>query len=99
MSGEAMPLSVDPAALHGASAVVSGQALPLATPSAAAPTSMETAAMAGATFANALNAYRAAFGKRLSTVAAGLTGSAGAYTGQEAANSQALSSLTSGEVV
>lgn len=99
MSGGALPLSVLPAALNGASAVVSGQALPLATSSSAAPASMETAATAGASFAHALNAYRAAFGQRLSAVAAGLTGSAGVYTGQEAANSQALASIAPGGVV
>jgi hypothetical protein len=63
------------------------------------PTSVETAATGGAAFGNALNAYRAAFGQRLSTVAAGLTGSAGAYANQEAANSQALAAIAPGEVV
>jgi hypothetical protein len=93
MSGEAVPLSVVPTALHGASAVIGGQAAPLATPSATAPTSMEAAGQAGAAVTQALQAYRAAFAQRLSTVASGLDGAAGAYTAQEGANDQALSAL------
>ncbi len=99
MSGEAVPLSVVPGALHGASAVISGAAAPLAAPSGTAPTSMETAAMAGAALDRALDEYCAAFVQRLSTMAAGLTGAAGAYTTQEAANSQAVAALAPGEVV
>lgn len=61
--------------------------------------SMETAAMAGAALDAALDGYCAAFAGRLSTMAAGLTGAAGAYTSQGAANSQDLAALSPGEVV
>ncbi|MBO0882294.1 MAG: hypothetical protein J2P17_18540 [Mycobacterium sp.] len=54
---------------------------------------MEAAGQAGAAVAQALQAYRAAFAQRLSTVASGLNGAAGAYTDQEGANSQALAAL------
>jgi hypothetical protein len=93
MSGEALPLSVIPGALQGAAAVIDGHAAPLAAPSASAPTSMEAAGQAGAAVAQALQMYRAAFARRLSTVASGLDGAAGAYTAQEGANSQALTVL------
>jgi hypothetical protein len=93
MSGEAMPLSVVPGALQGASTVISAQSAPLATPSSAEPTSMETAAMAGAALDRALDGYCAAFAGRVSTVAAGLAGAAGAYTANEATSTQAMSDL------
>jgi hypothetical protein len=93
MGGEAVPLSVVPAALYGASAVITGQTAPLVMPAAAPTISMETAATAGAAVAQALQAYRAAFAQRLSTVASGLDGAAGSYTSQEGANSQALAAL------
>lgn len=99
MGGEAVPLSVVPAALYSASALIGGQAAPVATPSAAAPTSMEAAGQAGAAVAQALQAYRAAFAQRLSTVASGLNGAADAYTGQEATNSQAVAAISPGQVV
>lgn len=94
-----MPLSVVPAALHGASGVIEGQAAPLATPSSAAPTSMETAGMAGAALDRALDGYCAAFAGRLSTVAAALVGKAGAYTTQEATSSQTLAAISGVEEV
>lgn len=93
MSGEALSLSVTPAAFQGASAVISGRAAPLATPYHVAQTSMEAAGQAGAAVAQALQAYRTAFAQRLSTVASGLDGAAGAYTAQESVNSQALTAL------
>jgi hypothetical protein len=99
MSGEAMPLSVVPGALQGASTVISAQSAPLATPSSGEPTSMEAAALAGAALDTAIDGYCAAFAQRLSTMAARLAGAASAYTAQEAANSQAVAALSPGEVV
>lgn len=99
MSGEAVPLSVLPAALQGASGVIGGQSVPLTSPSGAAPTSMEAAGQAGAAVDQALQMYRVAFAQRLSTVASALDGAAAAYTGQESANSQAVGTLLPGQVV
>jgi hypothetical protein len=99
VSGEAVPLSVVPTALQGASKVIGGQAVPLAAPSSAAPASMEAAGQAAAAADQAIHAFCAAFAQRLSTVASGLDGAAGAYTGQEAANSQAVAAVLSGQVV
>jgi len=65
MSGEAVPLRVVPAALHSASGVIGGQSAPLAAPTSAAPTSMETAGQADAAADQAINAYCAAFAQRL----------------------------------
>lgn len=94
MSGEAVPLSVIPAALHGASGVISDRAAPLAAAPGAASTSMEAAGQAGTAVDHAVNAYCAAFAQRLSGVATGLDGTAGAYTAQEDANSQALTAVS-----
>jgi hypothetical protein len=94
MSGEAVPLSVVPAALHSASGVISGQAAPLTTTPSAAPTSIEAAGQAGAAVDQAVRAYCAAFAQRLSAVAAGLHGTASAYTAQEVANSQAVAAIS-----
>jgi hypothetical protein len=99
MAGEAVPLSVVPAALHSASAVISGRAAPLTAPRSAASTSMETAGQAGAAVDQAVNAYCAAFAQRLSMVASGLHGTASAYTAQEAANSQAVAAISPGRMV
>jgi hypothetical protein len=99
MSGQAVPLSVIPAALQGAAGDISGQAVPLTTTPSAAPTSMEAAAQAGAAVDQALHAYRAAFAQRLSTVASGLNGAADAYTAQEGTNSQAVAAISPGQVV
>jgi hypothetical protein len=93
MSGDAVPLSVVPAALQGASGVIAGQAAPLGAPSNGAPASMETAGMAGAAMDRAIDGYCAAFAQRLSTVAAGLSGVAGGYTATEASNRQAVESV------
>jgi hypothetical protein len=93
MSGDAAPLSVVPAALEGASGVIGAQATPLAAPSSGAPASMETAGMAGAALDRAVDGYCAAFAQRLSTVAGGLVGVAGAYTATEASNRQAVASV------
>jgi hypothetical protein len=93
MSGDAVPLSVVPAALQGASGLISGQAAPLTTPSDGAPASMETAGKAGAAMDRALDGYCAAFAQRLSTVADGLSGVAGAYTATEAGNRQTVASV------
>lgn len=94
MSGEAIPLSVVPAALDSASGVISGQAAPLTTTPSAAPMSIEAAGQAGAAVDQAVHAYCAAFAQRLSTVAVGLHGTASAYTAQEAANSQAMAAIS-----
>lgn len=99
MSGEAAPLSVVPGALQSASGVISGHAASLTTAPGSAPTSMESAGQAGAAVNQALQAYRAAFSQRLYSVASGLDAKAGAYTGQEGANSQAVASLVPGTVV
>jgi hypothetical protein len=99
MSGEAVPLSVVPAALYGASGAIGEQAAPLTTATSAAPTSMEAAGQAGAAVDQAVHAYCAAFAQRLSSVAAGLTGAADAYAGQEATNSQAVAAVLPGQVV
>jgi hypothetical protein len=99
MSGEAVPLSVVPGALHSASAVISGRAKSLTAPPSAAPTSPETAGQAGAAVDQAINAYCAAFAQRLSTVAAGLHGTASAYTTQEATNTQAMAAILPGRLV
>jgi hypothetical protein len=93
MSGKAVPLSVVPAALQGASAVIGGRPAPLAAPSGDADMSTETAGLAGAALDRALDGYCAAFAQRLSMVAAGLVGAAGAYTATEATNSQAVASI------
>ncbi len=93
MSGVPAPLSAVPPALYGASAVISGNAAPLASPSTTAPTSTESSALAGAALDRALDGYCAAFAGRVSTVAAGLVGAAGAYTANEATSSRAMSDL------
>jgi hypothetical protein len=94
MPGEAVPLTVETAALRSAAGTIGGQAAPLATTPPAAPTSMETAGQAGAAVDQAVHAYCTAFAQRLSTVASGLDGAAGAYMAQEAANSQAVAALS-----
>lgn len=93
MSGEAVPLSVAPAALISASGIIDRRAGPLAAPSSPAPTAMETAGQAGAAVDRAINAYCAAFAQRLSTVAFGLDEKASAYTSQEAANYRAMAAI------
>ncbi|MBO0884848.1 MAG: hypothetical protein J2P17_31855, partial [Mycobacterium sp.] len=75
------------------SGVIDGQAAPLAAPASGAPMSMETAGMAGAALDRAIDGFCAAFAHRLSTVASGLTGAAGAYATTEANNRQALASV------
>ena len=96
MAESSAKLTVEPAALHGAAEVIGGRTAPLATTSSGAATSMETAGMAGAALDRAVDGYCAAFAQRLSAVAAGLVGAAGAYTGMEAANSQAVASVEVG---
>jgi hypothetical protein len=97
VSGEAMPLSVTPAALQGASGVISGHAAPLAAPKESAPTSTETAGLAGAALNSALDAYCGAFAQRLSTMALGLTSAAAAYASEEASSVRSLADLASTE--
>lgn len=99
MSGEAVPLSVVPSALQGASGVISGHAASLSSAPSVASTSTEAAGQAGAAMDEALHAYCAAFRQRLSAVATGLDGMAGAYTGQESANTQAVSAVSPGRLV
>jgi hypothetical protein len=93
VSGEALSLSVTPAALQGASSVIGGHAAPLAVPTESAPASTETAGLAGAALHQALDAYCAAFAQRLSTMATGLTSAAAAYTCEEASSVRSLADL------
>jgi hypothetical protein len=99
MAESGTPLSVNPAALYGASGTIGGHAAPLATPSTSAPMSMETAGMAGAALDQALDGYCAAFAARLSSVAAALVGKAGAYTAQEVTSSQTVTAISAIEEV